>query len=138
MEHKDLMAHLRAAGQLEYGSVIKGDDLRAMLDIKYPERGTKKEFDALALVELSAVNYVRNILLGEGKYLIGVQGDYRILLPSENARQADLLMASADRKMARARRLMANTPAGDNFNPTAYMTARLAMRAHSPRRGLPS
>ena len=138
MEHKELMSHLRAAGQLEYGSVILGSHIRAMIGIEYPEVGTKKEFDALALAELSAINYVRDHLLNEGKYLVGFRGDYRVLLPSENARQAELLMDSADRKTRRARKLLRNTPASDTAESSASLIARLAMRENSPRRGLHS
>lgn len=138
MEHKDLMAHLRAAGQLEYGSVVMGAHIRALLGIEYPEVGTKKQFDALALAELSAINYVRDHLLSEGKYLIGFRGDYRVLLPSENARQAELLMDSADRKTRRARKLLRNTPASDTGAISAALLARIAMRENAPRRGLPS
>lgn len=138
MEHKDLMAHLRAAGQLEYCSVVMGAHIRALLGIEYPEFGTKKQFDALALAELSAINYVRDHLLNEGKYLVGFRGDYRVLLPSENARQAELLMDSADRKTRRARKLLRNTPSSDTVGPSASLTARIAMRENSPRRGLNS
>ena len=138
MEHKDILSHLRAAGQLEYGSVVLGSHIRALLGIEYPEFGTKKQFDALALAELSAINYVRDHLLNEGNYLVGFRGDYRVLLPSENARQAELLMDSADRKTRRARKLLRNTPASDTVGASASLIARIAMRENSPRRGLNS
>lgn len=138
MEHKDILSHLRAAGKLEYGSVVLGSHIRALLGIEYPEFGTKKQFDALALAELSAINYVRDHLLNEGKYVVGFRGDYRVLLPSENARQAELLMDSADRKTRRARKLLRNTPSSDTAGASASLIARIAMRENSPRRGLNS
>mgnify|MGYP003600679146 FL=1 len=137
MEHKDLLAHLRAAGQLEYGSVVMGGHIRALLGLEYPEVGTKKQFDALALTELSAINYIRDRLLSEGKYLVGIRGDYRVLLPSENASQAEALMDSADRKMRRARKLLSNTPPSDTDTATAALLTRVAMRENATRRGLP-
>ena len=137
MEHKDLLAHLRAAGQLEYGSVVMGGHIRALLGLQYPEVGTKKQFDALALTELSAINYIRDRLLSEGKYLVGIRGDYRVLLPSENASQAEALMGSADRKMRRARKLLRNTPPSDTDTATAALLTRVAMRENATRRGLP-
>lgn len=137
MEHKDLLAHLRAAGQLEYGSVVMGGHIRALLGLEYPEVGTKKQFDALALTELSAINYIRDRLLSEGKYLVGIRGDYRVLLPSENASQAEALMDSADRKMRRARKLLSNTPPPDTDTATAALLTRVAMRENATRRGLP-
>ena len=136
MEHKDLLAHLRAAGQLEYGSVVMGGHIRALLGLEYPEVGTKKQFDALALTELSAINYIRDRLLSEGKYLVGIRGDYRVLLPSENASQAEALMDSADRKMRRARKLLSNTPPSDTDTATAALLTRVAMRENATRRGL--
>ena len=137
MEHKDLLAHLRAAGQLEYGSVVMGGHIRALLGLEYPEVGTKKQFDALALTELSAINYIRDRLLSEGKYLVGIRGDYRVLLPSENASQAEALMDSADRKMRRARKLLSNTPPSDTDTATAALLTRVAVRENATRRGLP-
>lgn len=137
MEHKELLAHLRAAGQLEYGSVVMGGHIRALLGLEYPEVGTKKQFDALALTELSAINYIRDRLLSEGKYLVGIRGDYRVLLPSENASQAEALMDSADRKMRRARKLLSNTPPSDTDTATAALLTRVAMRENATRRGLP-
>lgn len=114
---KDLLSWLRARGLDEYGSVIMGDDVRAVVGIEYPETASKAVFDSLGLKELSAVDYVRNVLLSEGKYLSAQAGDYRILLPSENARQVDLYMSHADNKLKRAQKLMRNTPLIDTSAP---------------------
>ena len=114
-----------------------GGHIRALLGLEYPEVGTKKQFDALALTELSAINYIRDRLLSEGKYLVGIRGDYRVLLPSENASQAEALMDSADRKMRRARKLLSNTPPSDTDTATAALLTRVAMRENATRRGLP-
>ena len=69
--------------------------------------------------------------------LVGTRGDYRVLLPSENASQADALMDSADRKMRRARKLLSNTPPSDTDTATAALLTRVAMRENATRRGLP-
>lgn len=130
---KDLLNALRDRGLLEYGSVIKGDDVREILGIEYPEVGTKKDFDEVALAELGAVDYVRNVLLGEGKFIASNQGDYRILLPSENKRQVDMYMQQADRKLRRAHKLSRNTPTAESYAPTANHDVRLAMKIGNTR-----
>lgn len=106
----DLFGELQNRGLLKYGQVILGDLVRSILEIEYPETGTKKQFDEVALQELAAVDYVRNKLLGQGMYLTGVNGDYRILLPSENKKQIEAYMSSAERKLSRANKLSRNTP----------------------------
>lgn len=125
---KELLTALRERGLLEYGSVIKGEDVRDILGIEYPEVGTKKDFDEVALAELGAVDYVRNILLGEGKFIASHQGDYRILLPSENKRQVDAYMSQADRKLRRAHKLSRNTPSTESYSPSANNDVRVAMK----------
>ena len=130
---KDLLNALRDRGLLEYGSVIKGDDVREILGIEYPEVGTKKDFDEVALAELGAVDYVRNVLLGEGKFIASNQGDYRILLPSENKRQVDMYMQQADRKLRRAHKLSRNTPTAESYAPAANHDVRLAMKIGNTR-----
>lgn len=130
---KELLTALRERGLLEYGSVIKGEDVRDILGIEYPEVGTKKDFDEVALAELGAVDYVRNILLGEGKFLASHQGDYRILLPSENKRQVDAYMSQADRKLRRAHKLSRNTPSAESYKPHANSDVRIAMKIGNAR-----
>jgi hypothetical protein len=130
---KDLLNALRDRGLLEYGSVIKGDDVREILGVEYPEYGTKKDFDEVALAELGAIDYVRNVLLGEGKFITSHQGDYRILLPSENRRQVDAYIAQADRKLRRAQKLSRNTPNVENYKPSANADVRIAMKMGAAR-----
>lgn len=130
---KCLLATLRDRGLLEYGSVIKGDEVREILGIEYPEVGTKKDFDEVALAELGAIDYVRNALLGQGKFIASHQGDYRILLPSENRRQVDAYMQQADRKLRRAHKLSRNTPSAETYAPSADVTVRAAMKIGSAR-----
>jgi hypothetical protein len=106
----DFFDELDSRGLLEYGAVIEGNLVRELLEIDLPEYGRKSDFDRAALAELSSVGYVRDQLLKAGKYLAGTPSGYRVLLPSENARQVDALMDSAARKLARARVLNATTP----------------------------
>lgn len=106
----DFYDELESRGLLDYGAVIEGRLVRELLDIELPEYGRKADFDRAALAELSAIGYVRDQLLKNGKYLAGTSGGYRVLLPSENAKQVDALMDSASRKLSRARILNATTP----------------------------
>lgn len=106
---KCLMAYLTANDLTEYGAVILTDDVRQVLGLVIPKMGTQRQFRDLALAELTAVDYCRNILLGKGKYLTQRDGDYRILLPSENARQVESYMAQADKKLKRALKLTKST-----------------------------
>lgn len=133
MDNKEIIQRLRELGLTEYGSVIPGDKLRQMAGIEYPTTGTKAEFDALALDELSAVDYVRNCLLNEGKYLKAHRDDYRILSPAENNGQVEAYMRSADNKLRRAIKLSKNTPAMVDSQPNNH-NARLMMKRESIKR----
>ena len=132
---KELLAELDKRGLLEYGSVIKGELVRDIVGITIPEYGTKKDFDSAALAELGAVDYVRNVLLGQGKYLSGVQGDYRILLPSENRRQVDRYMQSADKRLRRALKLSRNTPSEYRAGEHNTTEARIILKREGLRYG---
>ena len=139
---KDLLQELKDRKLLEYGSHIPGDLVREILGIEYPDVGTKKEFDEIALKELAAVDYVRNALLNEGKYLAGTGSDYRVLLPSENKKQAERYMSSADRKLFRADKLLRNTPKTtirevDNY-PARIMLKRRSIREYGVRHEAPA
>lgn len=105
-----LLEYLREHHLDEYGSVISAAMVRHILGITLPTIGTRKEFTDAAMRELSGIDYVRNVLLQEGKYLTQSRGDYRILLPSENAGQVQSYMSAADRKLRRAATLARNTP----------------------------
>ena len=115
----ELLALLKSMNLLEYGSVIHGSLVRETLGLVYPEVAHKEEFDRLALFELSAIDYVRNHLLNQGKYLAQQKGDYMILLPSQNAKQTENYMRNADNKLRKAIKLSRNTPKGDYPSPDA-------------------
>ena len=68
---KELLAELEMGGHIDYGKFIPSDVVRDCLDLVYPEVATKREFDQLALTEMAAVDYVRNVLLGCGMYIKG-------------------------------------------------------------------
>lgn len=108
---KELFHALQEAKLLEFGSVIPTELVHQILGIDMPAFGSKSDFDKIALIELSAIDYVRNLLLGQGKYLTGTPSGYRVLLPSENAAQVENYIASADKKLSRALKLSRNTPA---------------------------
>ena len=129
---KDLLDHLSASGKLEYGTVIMAEEVRLVLGIEFPDTASKRTFDSLALQELAGVDYVRNVLLGQGKYLGQDKGNYRILLPSENADQVRNYMGSADNKLRRALKLWDNTPAIDDESPTerSNISARILLKRH--------
>ena len=114
---RELLDELGARGLLEYGSVIETAVVHSALGIVMPQVASKAEFDKLALFELTAIDYVRNVLLGQGKYLTGTRSGYRILLPSENSGQIDAYMRSADNKLNRALKLSRNSPANANTQP---------------------
>jgi len=130
---KCLLEWLRQEELTEYGSVFLGESVRDVIGLVMPEFGTKKEFDHVALRELSAVDYCRNVLLGEGKYLAQDQGDYRILLPSENARQIEQYIGNADNKLRRALKLSRNSPAIDG-GVLDQTSARILMKREGLRR----
>jgi hypothetical protein len=122
-----LLDFMRTRHLDEYGSVILASEVRHVIGVETPEIGTRRQFETAALTELQAVGYVRNALLGEGKYLAQVDGDYRILLPSENARQIENYMSHADNKLRRAQRLSKNTPRIDAA-PNDNIAARLHLK----------
>lgn len=130
---KELLQELKSRGLLDYGSHIPGEVVRDFLGIEYPEVGTKKEFDEIALLELSAIDYVRGVILNEGKYITSQNGDYRVLLPSENKQQIERYMASADRKLRRAGKLSRNTPLSKYERKTDDTQARIMLKRESIR-----
>ena len=130
---KELYTALETKGLLEFGSVILSSFVRETLGIVVPEVGTREVFAAAALEELGAIDYVRRVLLRNGKYLAGHQGDYRILLPSENKRQVEIYMGQADKKLKRALLLSRNSPNVDTA-PHDQSEARIMMKRESIRR----
>lgn len=132
VQYRNLLEMLEKKDLLQYGSVFPAQIVQDFLGITYPEVGSKRQFDEIALKELAAVDYVRNTLLGRGMYLALNGSAYRILLPSENRAQVERYMSSADKKLRRAQKLSRNTP----VEPGAQRNddARLFMRLSSPRR----
>jgi hypothetical protein len=127
---RELFEELQARGLTEYGSVIDGAMVRHFLGVQYPEVGSKAQFDRVALVELGAIDYARNILLNEGKYITATPSGYRILLPSENANQVNAYISSADRKLSRALKLNRNTPK-EAGKDACQIEARILMKRQS-------
>lgn len=91
-----------------------------------------RQSDQIALRELTAVDFIRTLLLREGKYLAGDKGGYKILLPSENRAQVDAYMSQADRKLRRAQTLLRNTPARTH-KQVDQTEARIMMKRESIR-----
>lgn len=135
--HRDLYDYLRTEGLLEYGSVISSSLVHDLLRLEVPNVGTKAQFDRIALIELAAMDYVRNILLNSGKYLTGTPSGYRILLPSENAAQVEQYISSADKKLNRALKLCRNTPRSADEMPD-QIEARILMKQSGAPRRLPT
>lgn len=132
---KEFYSALQEMNLLEYGSTIPTHVVHELLNIEVPSSAPKRVYDQLALMELAAIDYVRNTLLGQGKYISGTSTGYRILLPSENASQIDLYMESADRKLSRALKLSRNTP--QEVKRGADQTeARILMKRHGLRHTL--
>lgn len=131
--HRALYDALEAKGLLEYGSFIHGDLVRAVLGIEMPQVGSRADFAAIALLELSAIDGVREILLNVGKYIAGSGDGYRILTPGENAIQVDRYLSHAANKIRRARKLARTTPAMTSDRPD-QTGARLLLLAKSIRK----
>ena len=128
-DHRSLFDALQERGLLAYGAEIMREDVHAILGIKVPALGTKAEFDSISLQELGAIDHVRNVLLGQGKYLTGTRAGYRVLLPSENAMQVELYISSADKKLARALKLSRNSPVSSE-GVIDQTEARIHMKRH--------
>ena len=131
---KELLSAMENAGLCDYGCVISSEFVREAIGLSYPEVATKAEFDRLSLLELSATDYVRNVLLGRGMYLTYDRGDYRILLPSENEKQIESYISSADKKLSRALKLSKNTPKmSDTKHRENQTAARILMKRSGAR-----
>lgn len=121
---------------LDYGSVITEKEVHSVIDVEYPETGTREEYKSLDLLVLSVTDYVRNILLGDGKAFTSVMGDYRIPLPSETIKYIERYMSSADKKLRRALKLSKNAPFNTSTNEvnTKIIMKRNSVKKHSQRR----
>lgn len=129
---KELLQAIKDSGLDDFGSVIPQSLVHQTLGIVIPDVGTKAVFDELTLRELSAIDYVRSVLLNDGKYLIGDKVGYRILLPSENRRQIERYMAQADKKLRRAGKLSRNTPP-EHRQDSSQIEARIMLKQKATR-----
>lgn len=109
--NKEFYAWFVEHGYSAYGAEVPVETVQAFLGIEYPETASKKLYDTLTLIELGYIDYVRNMLLNDGKYLTNSRGVYRVLLPSENAAQVERYVSGASKRLNRALKLSKNTPA---------------------------
>jgi hypothetical protein len=93
----------------------------------------KQIINSLALEELKLTDYIRNILINRGMYLSNTKGAYNILLPSENYKQVQLYMASADKKLNRAIKLSKNTPRSKGYDENDSLVVRAMMKRENIR-----
>lgn len=107
---KELFTALVQNDLIGYGAEFPASFVHEVLGLEFPESAPKRVYDDLALKELGAIDYVRNILLGQGKYLESKGDLYRVCLPSENRIYVERYMKSADKKLKRASRLSRSTP----------------------------
>jgi hypothetical protein len=142
---KELLVAMRDGGFCEYGSEVTGQWVRDTCGIYFPTKddlvgmsvdGIKKLLNGVALQELGATDYVRNILLGEGKYFGSCSTGYRVFLPSETREQIELYMKSGDRKYRRAQKLLHNLPPLPSGSPPDNTAARLQAKMNSNRQQL--
>lgn len=129
---RGLLKGLEERDLTEFGSVIDREVVHELLEIEMPRYASKEVFDGIAMAELAAIDYCRNALLGQGKYLAGTRTGYRVLLPSENKGQIDSYMSSADRKLSRALKLSKNSPRAADMQPDQTET-RIHMKRTSAR-----
>lgn len=127
---RELFTELNNRGLTEYGSDIESTVVHEILGIEMPDVAPKSEYDRLSMLELAAIDYCRNVLIGHGKYLQGTRTGYRVLLPSENKGQVDSYISSADKKLSRALKLSRNTPA-ENHDHHNQTIARIIMKQSS-------
>lgn len=106
---KELFIRLNESGFFDFGNVITEQEILDLFDLKKPTFGSYEAFKEFDLKLLGITAFFRNQLIKEGKYLKQTNGDYRVLLPSENAKIIELLYQSANRKLQRGIRLAKNT-----------------------------
>ena len=128
MNKTDIFTYLKDNGQLEYGSTFTGDQIRGLLGIVIPKMATKATYDEITLQELGIIDHIRNKLLNEGKYLSQKNGDYSVLLPSQNEKIVLNYMAQATRKLNRGLKLNKNTPVAVS-TVSSHDEARMHMKA---------
>lgn len=132
---RELLATLSDAGLLGYGAVVPRSVVHDTLGIRVPETAPKRVYDALAVREVSAVDYVRAQLLNAGKFFAETPDGYRVLLPSENVGQIERYIEHADRKLARALKLSRMSPVNAQ-NAADQTEARILFKRDGARRRL--
>ena len=130
--NKEFYAWYVENGYTAYGAEVPVSVVQAFLKLDYPETACKKVYDELTLIELGYIDYIRNLLLNEGKYLTNSRGVYRVLLPSENAAQVDRYMSGANKRLNRALKLSKNTPA-EYKKPNDNTAVRIELKKKSIR-----
>jgi len=110
LEQKEIYNLMSLKGLFAYGQILPQAQIHELFEIKVPQKATFKEFQEVQLKELAVIGYIRDQLIKDGKYLKKDGVNYKVLLPSENANQADLMLESAKRKTRRASTLLRCTP----------------------------
>ena len=115
---KQLVEQLMLDNQFDYGNILPRIDLLDALNV-HPLTELEAEgmsFSELqdrikgdALDELNAINVIRNLLLGHGKYLEKNKENYRVCLPSENLAQANRWQKQAKLKISKSMKLLIGT-----------------------------
>lgn len=143
-DRREILDNLRQQGMLEYGSVFHQADLLRMFEIIPISEAEAQNLSLLeirkriandALKELSVVEFIRSVLIKEGKAFEKERDQYRIPLPSENIRVIAKLQDAAIKKIRRAKSLMANSPSevrdqGDAIASRVLIAERASKRKH--------
>lgn len=122
---------LEEAKHIGHGNSFPVSFVQEVLGIKTPKLASKREFEKLALLELTAVDFVKSRLLDAGMWLTRRGEEYYIPLPSENAHFIDNMLASASRKIKRARILRSNTPPDSETPAETTRASRILMAEDS-------
>lgn len=130
-EKRIIITIMEERGFFEYGATTPIEEYRTLFNIQYPTVGTKKDFDAVSLIELEHFDFIRSQLLNQGKYLKVENDHVRVLLPSENISQVQKYMNNADNKLKRAIKLAKNTP-----KEVSEQLCQVSVRAHMKRESI--
>ncbi|MBR9702964.1 hypothetical protein GOV10_02935, partial [Candidatus Woesearchaeota archaeon] len=89
--------------------------------------------DELAALKITTL--IRDRLLGLGRYFGQHDDHHRVFLPSENLKKVESYQSGAQRKLAKARKLLKNTPvelmgADDNAANRLLLLEKMSRRVH--------
>lgn len=129
--NETLLEFLNSKNLLSYGAVFDKALVQEFLGIDLPEFATKATFDEASLEELKAIGQIREHLIGQGMYIKGDGQAYRILLPSENIHQVEIMLAASRKKTRRAERLLVNSPLKSSARQRDSQAARILMMKDS-------